>query len=166
MQPPNPYNPANPDKPKKSKYFKTFLNAPTANNAPNPQDNPTPNSQANADTMTNPRTGKTLQQELIAYNKALEEEWGTDPNSPSSYASADLAAKTKRMLLDGTPHAISTLVYLAAHSPVDGVRASCAKFIVENALGNKAKGGEESTLDKLLREFNEQAARTDSADNT
>ena len=115
------------------------------------------------DNVFNPRKGKTLQQELLEYTKALEEEWV--PDDENSTDTSELAERTRKMLLNGTPHAIATLVELAAHSPVDGVRASCAKFIVENALNKKGSTDKpESTLDKLLREFNEQANKSDNAD--
>ena len=110
----------------------------------------------NSDNLNNPRKGKTLQQELAEYQRALQEEWTESVEEAAKTDTQILAEKTRLMLLDGTPGAIATIVYLAAHSPHDQVRAGCAKFIIGNALNRKGSAADlaESPLDKLLKDLN------------
>jgi len=97
-----------------------------------------------------PLSDQSLQSELQAYQKALQEEWGaTEENIKAS--EEDLAEKTRKMLLTGTPNAMGVIIHLAQHAASEQVQASCAKYVVDNALGKKGIAEPMTALDKLLQ---------------
>jgi hypothetical protein len=84
----------------------------------------------NADNTSNEE--KPLAQVLAEYKQACDEEFTVDN---AVEANEDTAKKSKEMLLKRTPTAVATVEYLAEHAESETVRASCAKYIIDNALG-------------------------------
>ena len=90
-----------------------------------------------------------MQEELVAYRKALDEEYGSlgelDPDDP------DTTSKVRAKVLQLIPDAHSTMKHLLNHADSEQVRAGLAKFVFVEAIGKAKTEGEEQELRDMLK---------------
>lgn len=98
-----------------------------------------------------PKTVEALQEQLAAYQRALEEEFTLKNNDEGESTNLDKISESARaMLIRRVPSAVGTIEFLESHAVSETVRLQAAKFIIENALGKGSMGKPVDPIANLL----------------
>lgn len=99
-----------------------------------------------------PLSDKSLQEQLHAYQKSLEEEWKEENLSdPANHEK--LVEKTKKQLIEAIPKAVTSLLYLAEHGDNENVRIKAQMYIIDNGLGENGKFNPEDPMENLIKKL-------------
>ncbi len=101
---------------------------------------------------------KKLQEQLHAYQQAIQGEWFVDEQYKAGELSpAEIRDKTKELLTNAVPKAVASLLYLSQHAVNEQVKMKAATYIIDKAIGSE-KGFVGDPLENLLGQLNEAKA--------
>lgn len=91
-----------------------------------------------------------LQARLIAYHKAIEEEFNVINAAVATGEPDAIAEAARSFLIKETAKAAETIGWLAQNATSEAARLSAAKFILEHTLGVKGIAAPTDPMEKLV----------------
>ena len=99
-----------------------------------------------------PLGNPSLQNELAAYRKALQEEWEQENLSDPENRAA-LVEKARKEIAKAIPRAIVGITDLAENADNENVRLNAQKFIITTGIGETGIFSEEDPITALVKQL-------------